>query len=46
MLGDVLGRGGRKIVKKILPELKKTIPLDFVTINGENLAGGFALLER
>jgi metallophosphoesterase (TIGR00282 family) len=43
MLGDVLGRGGRKIVKKILPELKKTIPLDFVTINGENLAGGFGI---
>jgi metallophosphoesterase (TIGR00282 family) len=46
MLGDVLGRGGRKIVKKILPELKKTIPLDFVTINGENLAGGFGITSK
>ena len=46
MLGDVLGRGGRKIVKKILPELKKTIHIDFVTINGENLAGGFGITSK
>ncbi len=46
MLGDVLGRGGRRIVKKILPELKKNIHLDFVTINGENLAGGFGITAK
>lgn len=46
MLGDVLGRGGRKIVKKILPELKKSIHIDFITINGENLAGGFGITSK
>lgn len=46
MLGDVLGRGGRRIVKKILPELKQAVHLDFVSINGENLAGGFGITTK
>lgn len=46
MLGDVLGRSGRKIIKKILPTLKKSAHLDFVTINGENLAGGFGITSK
>ncbi|WGL58911.1 TIGR00282 family metallophosphoesterase [Pigmentibacter sp. JX0631] len=46
MLGDVLGRGGRRIVKKILPEIKQAIQLDFITINGENLAGGFGITHK
>lgn len=46
MLGDVLGRGGRKIVKKILPCMKKELYLDFVTINAENLAGGFGITSK
>jgi len=43
MIGDVLGRGGRKITKTILPHLKRTAQIDFVTMNAENLAGGFGI---
>ncbi|MES2614951.1 MAG: YmdB family metallophosphoesterase, partial [Bdellovibrionota bacterium] len=46
MIGDIMGRPGRQIVKKILPQLKTTAQLDFVTVNGENLAGGFGITEK
>jgi 2',3'-cyclic-nucleotide 2'-phosphodiesterase len=43
MVGDVIGKPGRKVLKRCLSELREHIPLDFVTINGENLAGGFGI---
>ncbi|APJ05058.1 hypothetical protein AXG55_02970 [Silvanigrella aquatica] len=46
MLGDVLGRAGRKIAKKIIPQFKQSLDIDFVTINGENLAGGFGITSK
>ncbi|BBH52134.1 TIGR00282 family metallophosphoesterase [Fluviispira sanaruensis] len=46
MIGDVLGRGGRRILKKVIPQLRQEIQLDFITINGENLAGGFGITEK
>jgi metallophosphoesterase (TIGR00282 family) len=46
MVGDVMGRPGRQILKKILPQFKTALGLDFVTINGENLAGGFGITEK
>lgn len=46
MVGDVVGRGGRKILKKNLSKLKSYLHLDLVTINGENLAGGFGITEK
>lgn len=46
MIGDVVGRGGRKILKKSLAKLKETLKIDLVTINGENLAGGFGITEK
>lgn len=46
MIGDVVGRLGRKAVKTILPELRAELSLDLVVANGENAAGGFGLNLR
>ena len=43
MVGDVVGSGGRAAVKKLLPSLRRELDIDFVTLQGENLAGGFGL---
>ena len=41
MIGDVIARGGRKTLSKLLPTLKKNLSVDFVIAQGENSAGGF-----
>ncbi len=43
MVGDVLGRPGRKLIREWIPPLRKQLGLHFVTINAENLAGGFGI---
>jgi metallophosphoesterase (TIGR00282 family) len=43
MIGDVIGSPGRKAVEAMLPALRDERGLDFVTANGENLAGGMGL---
>ncbi|HYE48963.1 MAG TPA: TIGR00282 family metallophosphoesterase [Azospirillaceae bacterium] len=45
-LGDVVGRSGRDGVLRHLPELRRTLKLDFTVINGENAAGGFGITEK
>ncbi len=45
MVGDVVGRPGRQAVKRVLPELRRELGLDFVVVNGENAAGGFGITE-
>jgi metallophosphoesterase (TIGR00282 family) len=42
MIGDVIGRPGREAVEQLLPDLRSD-GVDFVTANGENLAGGMGL---
>ena len=42
-IGDVIGRPGREVLAAELPQLRKALKLDFVIINGENLAGGFGV---
>ncbi len=42
-IGDVIGRPGRDIVAQELPKLRQLLALDFVVVNGENLAGGFGI---
>jgi hypothetical protein len=42
-IGDVIGRPGRDVLAAELPNLRKSLKLDFVIINGENLAGGFGV---
>ena len=42
-IGDIIGRPGRDVVAAELPKLKDVLALDFVIVNGENLAGGFGI---
>jgi 2',3'-cyclic-nucleotide 2'-phosphodiesterase len=43
MIGDVIGKPGRIAVEQLLPGLRDERGIDFVTANGENLAGGMGL---
>jgi hypothetical protein len=43
MIGDVVGKGGRNAVRDILPRLRSELRIDFVTVQGENIAGGNGL---
>jgi metallophosphoesterase (TIGR00282 family) len=43
MVGDVIGKPGRVALERTLPALRDERAVDFVTANGENLAGGMGL---
>jgi metallophosphoesterase (TIGR00282 family) len=43
MIGDVIGMPGREALETILRDLRAADRIDFVTANGENLAGGMGL---
>jgi metallophosphoesterase (TIGR00282 family) len=43
MIGDVIGKPGRVAIEHALPEIRDERGIDFVTANGENLAGGMGL---
>jgi len=43
MIGDVVGKPGRRAVKQLLPSLRLEHGIDLVIANGENTAGGFGL---
>ena len=43
MVGDVIGRPGRKAVQKLLPGLRQQYGLDLVIANAENAAGGLGV---
>jgi metallophosphoesterase (TIGR00282 family) len=43
MIGDVIGKPGRVALERVLPELRELRGVDFVTANGENLAGGIGI---
>ena len=43
MIGDVIGKPGRAAVERLLPALRDERAIDFVTANGENVAGGMGL---
>ena len=45
-LGDIVGRPGRTIIKKLLPNLRKTESIDLVIANGENATAGSGLIPR
>ena len=46
MIGDVVGKPGRNLVKDILPGLRHEYRLDLVIANGENLAGGIGITQN
>ncbi len=43
MMGDVVGKPGRRAVQKLVPGLRDEFELDLVIANGENAAGGLGL---
>jgi len=43
MLGDVIGKPGRRAVRSTLPEMRNEFSIDIVIANGENAAGGIGL---
>ena len=43
MVGDVIGKPGRQAIERVLPGLREERGIDFVTVNGENVAGGAGL---
>lgn len=43
IIGDVIGRPGRRAVASFLPELRREHRPGLVIANGENLAGGFGI---
>lgn len=42
-IGDIVGSGGRRIIKNKLPELKSRYDIDLVIANAENAAAGLGL---
>jgi len=43
VVGDIIGKPGRKAVSKLLPDLRQQYGLDLVIANAENVAGGIGL---
>jgi metallophosphoesterase (TIGR00282 family) len=46
VIGDIIGKAGRRALTEHLPVLIDTHRLDFVVANGENLAHGFGLTKK
>lgn len=46
MVGDVIGRPGRRAVQALVPGLRQEYRLDLVIANGENAAGGVGLTRE
>lgn len=44
--GDVVGRAGRDAIVARVPELRRSLGLDFVLVNGENAAAGFGITGK
>ena len=45
-VGDIVGLNGLNKLKEILPKLKQREKIDFVIVNGENVAGGMGITEK
>jgi len=43
MVGDVIGRPGRRAVRALLPGLRQEYGIDLIIANGENAAGGIGI---
>jgi len=42
-IGDIIGKPGRDVLAAQLPNLRASLKLDLVIVNGENAAGGFGI---
>jgi 2',3'-cyclic-nucleotide 2'-phosphodiesterase len=45
-VGDLVGSAGRRLLRALLPELREAYALDFVVVNGENVAGGAGITPK
>ncbi len=45
-IADIVGRPGRWACSQLLPDLKRSLDIDFVIANVENAAGGFGLTKE
>lgn len=43
MIGDVIGKPGRRAIRHLVPDLRQEYQIDLVIANGENTAGGFGI---
>lgn len=46
MIGDIIGKPGRRTLARLLPQLRTELNIDLVTANAENTAGGFGLTPK
>lgn len=46
LIGDVVGRHGRRFVRAVLPRVREKYHPDVVIANGENSAGGLGVIRR
>ena len=46
LIGDIVGRPGRELVKRGLAALVERYTIDFVIANAENAAGGFGITRE
>jgi 2',3'-cyclic-nucleotide 2'-phosphodiesterase len=44
--GYIVGRSGRDVVVEHVPRLRRELRLDFVVVNGENVAGGLGITAK
>jgi 2',3'-cyclic-nucleotide 2'-phosphodiesterase len=45
-VGDLVGSVGRRLLLALLPQLREAHTLDFVIVNGENVAGGAGITPK
>lgn len=45
-VGDLVGENGLSKAKEVMKELKKTKNIDFIIVNGENVAGGMGITHK
>ena len=46
LIGDIVGKGGRRAVRQLVPEIREEYGCCFCIANGENAAGGSGLTSR
>lgn len=46
LIGDIVGRAGRRAVRKFLNNIVEEYEVDLIIANGENAAGGFGITEK
>lgn len=46
MIGDIVGRAGRRAVRELLPGIVNKYQVDFIIANGENAAGGNGITKE